>query len=37
MAGVTGPDITFTFLQKAIQNKAPLNLELLRISKILAT
>ena len=37
MVGTVGGEIAYTFLQKAIQNKAPLNMELLRISKILAT
>lgn len=36
MVGVVNDAITYTFLQQAILNKAPLDLELLRISKILA-
>ena len=37
MAGMVGGQVTFTFLQKAISNKAALSTELLRISKILST
>jgi len=37
MVGIVDDKITYTFLQQAILNKAQLNLELLRISKILAT
>lgn len=37
MVGVESGKITTTFLQKAISNKAVLDLELLRISKILTT
>lgn len=36
MTGTLNNEVTYTFLQKAINNKAPLNLELLRISKILS-
>jgi 6-phosphofructokinase 1 len=37
MVGVVENKITQTFLGQAIRNKAPLNMELMRISKILAT
>lgn len=37
MAGILEGKLTYTFLQKAIQNKAVLDTELLRISKILST
>ena len=36
MVGLENNEITYTFLQKAINNKAVLNTELLRISKILS-
>jgi 6-phosphofructokinase 1 len=36
MCGVENGQITYTFLQQAIKNKAPLNMELLRISRILS-
>ena len=36
MCGVVNNEVTFTFLQKAIQNQVPLNMDLLRISKILS-
>lgn len=36
MTGVLNNEVAYTFFQKAINNKAPLNLELLRISKILS-
>lgn len=36
MTGVLNNQVAYTFFQKAINNKAPLNLELLRISKILS-
>jgi len=36
MCGVVNNEVTFTFLQKAIQNHVPLNMDLLRISKILS-
>lgn len=36
MCGVVNNQVTFTFLQQAIKNKVPLNMELLRISRILS-
>lgn len=36
MCGVVNNEVTFTFLQKSIQNQVPLNMDLLRISKILS-
>lgn len=36
MVGLVDDELTYTFLQQAILNKAPLDLELLRISRILA-
>ncbi len=36
MCGVIDNQTTYTFFQQAVQNKAPLNLELLRISRILS-
>ena len=36
MCGVLNNQVTYTFLQQAIQNKAPLNMEMLRISRILS-
>lgn len=36
MCGVENRQVTYTFLQQAIKNKAPLNMELLRISRILS-
>lgn len=36
MCGVVNNQTTYTFLQQAIRNQAPLNMELLRISRILS-
>ena len=37
MVGLLNNKLEYTFLQQAIYNKAPINIELRRIAKILAT